>query len=179
MHLPVLPGRTGGDGVTGIVETNSDTAAPDIAMMRENAGLLLVPDGEPPAGEKLHALTAFLRGQMDLIIPEVEMAAAALPSDDIPRYCALACAGEGRERLRARPSPAPGGALAYARRLARSLNALCDHYEALTGVTMCLACDKPIKDGDESQPYDHISASGGAARAGRVHARCANTVRRR
>nr|WTB36476.1 hypothetical protein OG781_41940 [Streptomyces sp. NBC_00830] len=44
----------------------------------------------------------------------------------------------------------------YARRLARSLNALCDYYEALTGVRMCLACDKPIRDGEDSQPYDPV-----------------------
>ncbi|MGW0632097.1 DUF6415 family natural product biosynthesis protein [Streptomyces sp. NPDC002758] len=54
-----------------------------------------------------------------------------LGKDSIPRYCALACLGEARGKLRAQPSPVPGGDLAYARRLARALNALCDHFEAL------------------------------------------------
>ncbi|WP_425579167.1 DUF6415 family natural product biosynthesis protein [Streptomyces lannensis] len=34
-------------------------------------------------------------------------------------------------RPREQRNPAPGGDVAYARRLARALNALCDHYEAL------------------------------------------------
>lgn len=33
--------------------------------------------------------------------------------------------------IREQRNPAPGGDVAYARRLARALNALCDHYEAL------------------------------------------------
>ncbi|HWN00926.1 MAG TPA: DUF6415 family natural product biosynthesis protein [Streptosporangiaceae bacterium] len=163
--------------MTGTVGTASDTAPVDVATMRETVGRLL-PPGEAPADAELATLTSLLRGHMALLIPEVEAAVAKLPEDDIPRYCALACAGEARGRLRAQPSPAPGGRIAYARRLARSLNALCDHYEALTGVTMCVACDKPIQDADDSLPYDHVSPSGGALRAGRIHARCTNTVRR-
>jgi hypothetical protein len=115
---------------------------------------------------------------MELIGPEVEAAAGKLPEDDIPRYCALACVGEARGKLRAVPARGAAGAQSHARRLARSLAALCDHYEALTGVTMCLACDKRITPNETSIPYDHVSASGGAAGAGRIHTRCANTVRR-
>ncbi|MFI2374432.1 DUF6415 family natural product biosynthesis protein [Streptomyces sp. NPDC018964] len=33
--------------------------------------------------------------------------------------------------METQPSPRFGGAPGYARRLARALNALCDHYEAL------------------------------------------------
>ncbi|MEU6652383.1 hypothetical protein ABZ904_23805, partial [Streptomyces sp. NPDC046900] len=29
--------------------------------------------------------------------------------------------------------------------------------EALTGVEMCLACDKPIRDREDSVPYGHVS----------------------
>lgn len=64
------------------------------------------------------------------------------------------------------------------KRLAGSVVALCDHYDTLMGVTMCLTCDMPIEDGEERLPYDQVSPSGGAARSGSVHARCANTVRR-
>lgn len=150
----------------------------DIAGIRATVACLLAASAEPPAGEELVTLTRLLRGHMARLIPEVEQHAARLPKDDIPRYCALACLGEARQKLAARPSPAPGGDAAYARRLARSLAALADHWETLTGVTMCLACDQPIEDGEKSLPYDQVSPSGGAARSGRIHARCANTVRR-
>lgn len=166
--------------MTGTVETDSDTAAPDIAMMRGTIGRLLLPDGQPaPAGVELETLTLLLRGHMELIIPEIQAVTDGLPEDDVPRYCAMACLGESRMRLNAQPSPVPGGELAYARRLARALTALCDHYQALTGVDMCLACDKPIEPDEESLPYDRVSPSSGAARPGHIHARCKNTVRRR
>ncbi|MEU6654541.1 DUF6415 family natural product biosynthesis protein [Streptomyces sp. NPDC046900] len=101
-----------------------------------------------------------------------------LPEDDVPRHCALACIGESRVKLRATVGDGPDQAVAYARRLARSLTALCDHYEALTGVEMCLACDRPIRDREDSVSYGQVSPSGGAACAGRIHTRCAHTVRR-
>jgi len=36
-------------------------------------------------------------------------------------------------KLRIKPSPVLSAQIAYARRLSRSLNALCDHYEELCG----------------------------------------------
>ncbi|MGW2933550.1 DUF6415 family natural product biosynthesis protein [Streptomyces sp. NPDC001156] len=151
----------------------------DIDTMRRSISRLIGPATESPEGEELAGLTGLLRGHMQLIIPEIEQAAGKLPMDDVPRYCALACIGEARAKLRAAAGDGPDRAVAYARRLARSLTALCDHYEALTGVEMCLACDKPIRDREDSMPYGHVSASGGAACAGRIHTRCAHTVRRR
>ncbi|GAA3777674.1 hypothetical protein GCM10023083_12820 [Streptomyces phyllanthi] len=65
---------------------------------------------------------------------EVEQAALKLSKESIPRYCALACVGEARRRLAATPRPSLGGPAAYARRLARSLNFLCDHYEHIDGI---------------------------------------------
>ncbi|WP_369244441.1 DUF6415 family natural product biosynthesis protein [Streptomyces sp. R41] len=150
----------------------------DLATMRQTIALLLPPDEDATTVQGVGALTHTLRGHMELLIPEVEVAALKQPKDDIPRYCALACIGEARGKLRATPGPGAHGALAYARKLSRSLAALCDHYEALTGVTMCLTCDKPIRQGEDSQPYDNVSQSGGAATAGQIHSSCANTVRR-
>ncbi len=121
--------------MTDTVETGSDTAPPDIAMMRETVNRLLDPDATPealpPTAGEVGTLALLVRGYLDLLIPEVGQRAVRLPKDSIPRYCALACLGEARGRLRAMPSPVPGGALAHARRLARTLNALCDHYENL------------------------------------------------
>ena len=114
-----------------------DQAPPDVEVMRESACLLLGPDGAPdvlpPAPAGLDSLTTTLRGHLVLLAPEVEQVAARLHKDSIPRYCALACVGEARGKLRAEAGPGLHGAVAYARRLARCLNALCDHYDKLSG----------------------------------------------
>ncbi|MFG2678302.1 DUF6415 family natural product biosynthesis protein [Streptomyces sp. NPDC048392] len=102
--------------------------------MRADARRLLADDAEPPSPEDLDTLTLMLRGHMMLAVPVVETAAQQLPEDDIPRACALACIGEARMRLRLEPrnSSLPAG-IAHAERLARSVNALCDHYLTLVG----------------------------------------------
>lgn len=110
---------------------------PDIATMRAIVDRLLDPDAAPetlpPAPDEIETLTLQLRGHLELLLPEVEETAQKLPRASIPRYCALACTGEARERLRTEPSPRFGGPVGHARRLARTLNALADHWEALTG----------------------------------------------
>ncbi|MER7577186.1 hypothetical protein [Streptomyces sp. NPDC126514] len=63
------------------------------------------------------------------------------------------------------------------RRLGRSLLALCDHYETLTGVRMCLACDQSIRPDEPTRPFDQGSQSGESAVSGRIHERCSNAVR--
>ncbi|MGW1801520.1 DUF6415 family natural product biosynthesis protein [Streptomyces sp. NPDC001984] len=115
--------------------TAEDQVPVDLETMRETVDRLLdpdaVPEALPPAREELDTLTALLRGHLAVLVPEVERLAQRLSRDSVPRYCALACLGVARDRLRAAPSPAPGGDLAHARRLARALNALMDHFEAL------------------------------------------------
>jgi hypothetical protein len=71
-----------------------------------------------------------------------------------------------------------GGDVAYARKLARSLIALCDHFESLTGQVMCVACDRAIRRPDDAVPLDQVSNSGGAITA-RVHAGCVDAPRPR
>jgi hypothetical protein len=117
--------------MTNTAETANGTAPVDIETMRETVGRLLPRDAEQPTGEELATLTRLMRGQMELIIPEVHATAVSLPKTDIPRYCALACLGEARARLAAKPSADPDGDAVYARMLARTLNALVDHYESL------------------------------------------------
>ncbi|MGI5197107.1 DUF6415 family natural product biosynthesis protein [Streptomyces sp. CA-288835] len=101
--------------------------------MRAAAGRVLAENAEPAAFEELDTLTLQLRTHINVLVPEVEQAAGRLPYDDIPRYCALACVGEARMKLDLRPGPALSEGLAYARRLSRVVNALCDHYQNLGG----------------------------------------------
>jgi len=103
--------------------------------MRETVGILLDPDAIAlaPASDELGKLTRTVRGHLELLMPVVERAAGRLERESVHRYCALACVGEARGKLRAEPSGAFGGALLYARKLARVLNALCDHYEKIGG----------------------------------------------
>ncbi|MFD7874475.1 DUF6415 family natural product biosynthesis protein [Streptomyces sp. NPDC059766] len=152
----------------------------DLPAIRWNIGLLLPQhQGLPLTDGELAALANFLRTHTRLLITQVEQAAMQRPAEDVPRYVALACTHQARDRLHVQPAPDRHSVLVYARRLARALAALCDHHDALTDTTMCLACDQPLRDGEETLPYDHLSPSGGVARAGHIHARCANTVRRR
>lgn len=160
-------------------ESGAGTSAPpvDIATMRASVAQVLPPEVTPTDGVTLETLTDTLRRGMQMLIPEVERAAAQLPADDIPRYVALACVREARGKLDARPGLMPFDPTAYVRKLARSLLALCDHYIALTGVRTCVACDQPIRPGEATQPYDQVSPSGGASFSGRIHDHCVNAVR--
>jgi hypothetical protein len=101
--------------------------------MRASARRLLADDAEPPSLEELETLTLILRGHLMLAIPEVEAAAGRLPKDDASRHCALACIGEARMRLGLEPGPTLPAGIAHAQCLARSVNALADHYEKIGG----------------------------------------------
>ncbi|MFK4099373.1 DUF6415 family natural product biosynthesis protein [Streptomyces sp. NPDC019531] len=122
-------------GTPSTLSCEQSRTPPDIETMREVVDRLLAPDAVPealpPTADELDTLTRQLRGHLELLLPEVEETAKRLPRQSIPRYCALACAGEARERLRAEPTRRFGGPAGHARRLARTLNALCDHWETL------------------------------------------------
>ncbi|MGW3730133.1 DUF6415 family natural product biosynthesis protein [Streptomyces sp. NPDC000851] len=105
-------------------------AAPvDLQTMRACADRLLAEDVEAPYPEDLETLTLQLRGHIMVAVPEVETAALALPEDGVPRACALFCIGEARLRLSVELGCSLPARVAHARRLARSVHALCDHYE--------------------------------------------------
>jgi hypothetical protein len=109
----------------------------DVHTMREATAQLIGPDDGPealpPTGEELATLTLQIRGHLQLMIPEVEKLARRKHRDSIPRFCALACVGEARRKLTAPQAVGSSGEIAYARRLARSLNAMCTHYVELGG----------------------------------------------
>ncbi|MDL2075057.1 DUF6415 family natural product biosynthesis protein [Streptomyces sp. GXMU-J15] len=158
--------------------TEETRATPvDIAAMRTVVAEVLPPEVTPTDPATLGRLIGLLRGHIERLIPEVEQAAAQRPVDDVPRYVALACVTEARGKLEAVPALLPYDMAAHARRLGRSLLALCDHYEALTDVRLCLACDRSIRPGEATRPYDQGSPSGGSTHSGRIHELCVNRVR--
>ncbi|WP_210587143.1 DUF6415 family natural product biosynthesis protein [Streptomyces sp. GESEQ-35] len=112
-----------------------DQAPPDLATMRGNALRLLGPDDGPealpPAADEVDTLTLALRGHIELLVPEVERAAGSR-FKDVQSYCAMACVGEARRKMSVPPLAGLDAGVAHARRLARSLSALCDHYETLS-----------------------------------------------
>ncbi|MFD9584492.1 DUF6415 family natural product biosynthesis protein [Streptomyces sp. NPDC059980] len=108
----------------------ADPRPVDVETMRASARPLLAQRPEFP--EDLAPLAALLRGHLNLMIPEVEAASLGLPKSDIPRACALACVGEARMRLRIGwPHDSMTVQIALVTKLARSVNALCDHWENL------------------------------------------------
>ncbi|EKX66592.1 DUF6415 family natural product biosynthesis protein [Streptomyces ipomoeae] len=107
----------------------------DTETMRVTARRLLAGDVEPPTPEELEMVTLQLHGHIEVAIPDVEAAAERFPEDDVPRACALACVDEARRRLGAEPGHTLSAGIAHARRLARSVNALCDHHERLAKLT--------------------------------------------
>ncbi|MGW3200695.1 DUF6415 family natural product biosynthesis protein [Streptomyces sp. NPDC001118] len=104
---------------------------PDIATMRASARRLLAEDAKPIGAEELETLRLTLRGQVQLLIPIVEAMTLGLPKDDVPRACALACTREASMRLRLGVGDYPPVRMSVALKLARSVNALCDHYDNL------------------------------------------------
>ena len=108
-----------------------EQSPPDIATMRATARRLLAADAEPPTPDELSTLAPLLRGHINALILIVETAARHLPKGDVPRACAMACVGEARMRLRLGDGDTETVRAAVAVRLARSVNALADHYENL------------------------------------------------
>ncbi len=108
------------------------------------------------------------------LIPQIERLAEQRAKGDAQAMVALAGVGEARRRLGLAERPGLSGEVERVKRLARSVVALRDHYDALTGVRMCVACDQVIDEGDETLPYGRAGAVGDG---GRVHGRCVNTSR--
>jgi hypothetical protein len=105
----------------------------NIKEMRDASRRLLAEDADLPSDEELETLTLQLRGHLMLAIPAVEALADRLPEDDVPRACAHAGVMEARTRLSLESRQALPARIAHAQRLARSVNALCDHYKNLSG----------------------------------------------
>ncbi|MEV8065947.1 DUF6415 family natural product biosynthesis protein [Streptomyces sp. NPDC085995] len=101
----------------------------DVETMRATVRLVLAE--APQMTADLATLRLRLRGHMNLLIPAVEALTRKLPPEDIPRACATACIGEARMRLRLGGGDNDRVRLAVTVKLARSVDALADHYETL------------------------------------------------
>ncbi|MGW3152799.1 DUF6415 family natural product biosynthesis protein [Streptomyces sp. NPDC001089] len=141
----------------------------DTAMLRANTAEILGPEPVLPRYERVQFLAFLYRGVLLLLIPVVEKLAIDL-GDDVGARCALAGIGEARRRLDLIEAPGLTGEVRRTQCLARSVLALCDHYDALTGVRMCVRCDRPIGPDGEPVPYGSDDASGQETSV--VHAAC-------
>ncbi|CAL9550371.1 DUF6415 family natural product biosynthesis protein [Streptomyces sp. enrichment culture] len=112
-------------------EAGRAPAPPDIATVRATVRRLLAADTEPIDDAEVAEMTAQLREDIAGLIPAVEALTRALPKDDVPRACALACIGEARMRLRLGDGDTEPVRLSVAVRMARTANALADHHQAL------------------------------------------------
>ncbi|MCX4880811.1 DUF6415 family natural product biosynthesis protein [Streptomyces sp. NBC_00847] len=115
-------------------------------------------------------------GDLWTLIEEIERIESQRPHDILVGV-AMAGVGEARRRLTLVERAGLMGEHERVKKLARSVIALCDHDETLTGITMCLACDRPIPPEEADLPYGGVSPSGGAAASGRIHAACVNRLR--
>lgn len=106
---------------------------PDIATMRSTADRILAFDAKPISPEDPETLRIAMRGRLELLIPAVQGLAAGFPKGDIPRECALAGAREASMRLRLGVGARSPARMSVSMKLARSVVALCDHYENLGG----------------------------------------------
>jgi hypothetical protein len=104
-----------------------------VSGLPRTARRFLADDAEQFCDEELETLALQLRGHLMLAIPVVEALADRLPEDDVPSACAFSAVMEARTRLGLEPHRSVAGRVAHAQRLARSVNALCDHYENLSG----------------------------------------------
>lgn len=110
-------------------EADDDPRPPDIVQMRARAARALSGASDT---DDLDTLASTLRGHMQLLIPEVEQ--LALGRSDVAAISARACIGEARGKLRiSNSAEIPAIQVSLVQKLARSVDALCRHYESLGG----------------------------------------------
>jgi hypothetical protein len=158
--------------------TRSETEVtdPGVTAMRAQASWFL-DQRTLPRYQATQLMAQDLRGYLEHLIPQIERLAAERSKDDVPTNVALAGIAEARCRMDEPEAAGLCGEVERVRLLARSVLSLCDHHDALTGITICLLCDHVI--GDEAWvPFQRACPSGAGLESGRVHQRCAPTVRR-
>ncbi|MBK3571659.1 DUF6415 family natural product biosynthesis protein [Streptomyces sp. MBT62] len=106
---------------------------PDIAHMRADAAAFLAGCVPLPRYEDVQGFAVDCQRNLLKLIPEVEQLAGSFPDDDIPAKVAQAGVAEARRRLHEIEAVGLAGEVKRVQRLARSVLALCDHHDSLTG----------------------------------------------
>ncbi|MEW2634683.1 DUF6415 family natural product biosynthesis protein [Streptomyces sp. NPDC048389] len=112
--------------------TGRDPRPVDIATMRETVRRLYaygVTESSPL--EDLDDITEALRGHVRLMVPELRALVRSQPAGDVTAQIAEVGADEAWRRLNTTPGFGPDAAYRRARKLAMSVQSLCDHYETL------------------------------------------------
>jgi hypothetical protein len=137
----------------------SDRPALRTVAMRVAATWLL--DQTLPLGRETVKLFAQeFRRFLWQLIPHIEQLTSGRPEDDGPAKVVRARVGEARRHLVETENTGVLGDIERVRPLARSVVGLCDHFDALTGTTTCLACDKRIEDGEAAPDHVHARCAG-------------------
>ncbi|MFI6278358.1 DUF6415 family natural product biosynthesis protein [Streptomyces sp. NPDC050988] len=140
----------------------SETATQlDVAAMRHDASKMLDENAPLIRYEDLKAAERRYRENLTWLLREVDAAIAGRPEDDVQAKVAMAGMSEALRRLDEIEAAGLAGEVRRVRRLARSVVSLCDHYGTLTGLRMCVVCDKPVTVGRKSAPYDVVRVSSG------------------
>ena len=148
-----------------------------VGAVRAAASWFLDQNGLPRHGEVVLFAKDFC-DHLTLLMPSVEQLAGERDRDDMRADEALAAVSQARRHSREPEAAGLAGEAARVKQLARCVVSLCDYYDVLTGITMCIVCDHTIEPGDTWTPYDHFRPSGGGLRVGRIHAACANKAAR-
>ncbi|OUD04361.1 DUF6415 family natural product biosynthesis protein [Streptomyces swartbergensis] len=158
--------------------THSETEVPvpSITAMRAQAGWFL-DQRTLPRHQTTKLMGQDCHGFLEHLIAQVERLASERPKDDVPANVALAAVNEAQIRMNEPEAAGLQGEVERVQRLARSVLSLADHHDHLTGITMCVVCDRVIEAGEESVRHDDASPSCGAARSGRIHPECASRRR--
>ncbi|MEJ8657453.1 DUF6415 family natural product biosynthesis protein [Streptomyces sp. MS1.AVA.4] len=106
----------------------ADREPMDLATMRESARRVM---GMSEMQPQLNELADRLRDHVQLLVPEIRALIAGLPADDGSAGVARIGVDEAWRRLHTSRGFGPDAAYQHAQRLARSVAALCDHYENL------------------------------------------------
>ncbi|MFD5129459.1 DUF6415 family natural product biosynthesis protein [Streptomyces olindensis] len=156
--------------------SETEVRAPGVTAMRAQASWFL-DQRTLPRHQATQLMGKDLREFLEHLIPQIEQLAAKRSKDDVPTNVAPASITEAKRRMAEPEAAGLVGEVERVKLLARSVVSLCDHHDALTGITICLLCDHVI--GDEAWvPFQRTCPSGTGLKSGRVHERCAPTVRR-